>query len=119
MWVNLSQCLTPDYDLESGILDIIATLRILFPYLRVKSHQDDETKVHLIPWTAQMIVHAGALTTDYLDTYSEPSNIILFIPKSKASLTIDGETITHANLPIRKDYDKQLAAHKLVRSSWT
>ena len=32
-WANLSHCLASDYNLESGIVDIIATLGILFNYL--------------------------------------------------------------------------------------
>ena len=41
-----------------------------------------------------MNVHADALAADYLNNYSEPSKIVPFIPASKASLTINGETIT-------------------------
>ena len=94
-WANPSHCLTSDYDLESGIVEIIATLGNSFNYLHVKSHQDDATDIHLLPWTAQMNVHVNALTTDYLNNYSEPSKIVPFIPASKASLTINSEeTIT-------------------------
>ena len=93
-WVNPSHCLSSDFDLESGILDIIATLSISFKYLHIKSHQDDATEVHLLPWAAQMNVHADALATDYLDNYAEPSKLVPFIPASQASLTIHGETIT-------------------------
>ena len=40
-----------DYNLESGIVDIIATLGISIKYLHVKSHQDDATEIHLLAWT--------------------------------------------------------------------
>jgi hypothetical protein len=60
----------------------------------MKSHQDDHTAVNLLPWEAQMNVHADHLATDYLDNYAEPSKIIPFIRPSQASLTIQGETIT-------------------------
>ena len=94
---NSSHCLASDYDLERGIVDItIATLVISFKYLYVKSHQeDDATEIRLLPWAAQMNVHANTLPTDYLDNYSEPSKIVPFVPAYKASsLTINGETIT-------------------------
>ena len=94
-WVNSSQCLSLDFDLESGILAIIATLGISFKYLHVKSQQNNKrTDIHLLPWTAQMSVHAGVLATDFLDNYAEPSRIVLLIAVSQASLAINGETIT-------------------------
>jgi hypothetical protein len=83
-----------DFDLESGILDIIASLSISFKYSHVKSHQDDATEVHLPPLAAQMNVHADDLATDYLDSYAELSKPVPFIPASQASLTIHGETVT-------------------------
>ena len=71
-------------------------------YLHVKSHQDDETDVHFLPWTAQMhVLHADALATDYFVNYEEPSKIVPFIPASQDSLTIDGETITRRFTPQR------------------
>ena len=62
-WVNPSQCPSFDIDLKSGILNIIATLGLSFKYPHVRgTSQDDETYVHLlVPWTAQMNVHANAL----------------------------------------------------------
>ena len=93
-WVNPSHCLASDYDLESGILDILASLSISFHFIWVKSHQDDDTEVHLLPWTTQMNIHADSLATDYLDNYADPSKIVPFIPASQASLSIRGVTIT-------------------------
>ena len=93
-WANPSQCLASDYNPESGIVGIIATLDISFKCLHVKSHQDNDTEIHLLPWTAQMNEHANTLATDYLNNYSEPSKIVPFTPASKASLNIHGETIT-------------------------
>ena len=94
-WANPSHCLASDYDRESGIVDIIATLGISCNYLHVKSHQDDAIDIHLLPWTAQKNVHADTLATNYLDNYSEPSKLVPFIPACKASLTFKGgETIT-------------------------
>ena len=56
-------------------------------YLHVKSHQDDETDVHFLPWTAQMhVLHADALATDYLVNYAEPSKSShSFLPPKPAS----------------------------------
>jgi hypothetical protein len=93
-WVNPSHCLASDFDLESGILKLINTLSISFQYLHVKSHQDDDTEIHLLPWAAQMNVQADSLATDFLDNYAEPSKLVPFIPASQASLSIHGETIT-------------------------
>jgi hypothetical protein len=93
-WVNPSHCLSSDFDLESGILELINTLSISFQYLHVKSHQDDDTEIQLLPWAAQMNVHADSLATDFLDNYAKPSKLVPFIPPSQASLTIHGETIT-------------------------
>ena len=80
------------------LVDIITTIGISFNYLHVKSHQDDATDIHLLPWTAQMNVHVDALATDYLDNYSELSTLVPFIPASKASLTINGK-LSHDDLP--------------------
>ena len=67
--VNPSHCIASDYHLEqSGILDIIAKIGISFNYLlHVKGHQDDDTDIHLLPWTAQMNVQVETLATGYLD----------------------------------------------------
>jgi hypothetical protein len=111
-----SQCLASDFDLESGILDIIAALSISFRYLRVKSHQDDSNEVHLLPWAAQMNVHADSLATNYLDNYATPSKLVPFIPASQASLTINSKTITRQFAT--KDYDKQQTAQEYARNSW-
>jgi hypothetical protein len=87
-------CQKVDFDLESGILELINTLSISFQCLHVKSHQDDDTEIYLLPWAAQMNVHANSLATDFLDNYAEPSKVVPFIPASQASLTIHGEAIT-------------------------
>jgi hypothetical protein len=93
-WLNPSNCLASDYDLESGILYLLQTIPLTLQFIHVKSHQDDDTAVNLLPWEAQMNVKADHLATDYLENYSTPSKIIPFIPPSQASLTIQGETIT-------------------------
>jgi hypothetical protein len=93
-WVNPSQCLALDFNLKSGVLDNIVSLSISFQHLHVRSHQDDNTKVHLLPWEGQMNVHADTLATDYLDNCAEPSKIAPFIPAAQASLTINSKTIT-------------------------
>jgi hypothetical protein len=93
-WINPTNCLASDYDLESGILDILKKIPIEIICIHVKSHQDNKTEVHLLLWEAQMNVQADHLATDYLDNYAEPSKIIPFIPPSQASLTIKGQTIT-------------------------
>jgi hypothetical protein len=120
-WVNPSHCLSSDFDLESGILELINTLSISFQYLHVKSHQDDDTEIHLLPWAAQMNVHADSLATDFLDNYAEPSKLVPFIPASQASLTIHGETITRrfatrlrhaANSP-------RLCQHLMAKNDWS
>jgi hypothetical protein len=74
-WVNPSQCLALDFDLKNSILDIIVSLSVSFQCPHVKSHQDDNNEVHLLPWEAQMNVHANALATDYLDNYAAPSKM--------------------------------------------
>jgi hypothetical protein len=93
-WNNPNDCLSSDYDLESGIIELLNELPITIQSIHVKSHQDKDTVVHLLPWEAQMNVCADHLATDYLENFSEPSKIIPFIRPSKASLTIQGETIT-------------------------
>ena len=67
-WASPSHCLVSDYNLESGIVDIIATPGISFKYQHIKSHQDDATEIHLLPWTAQMNVHPDTLATDSTTT---------------------------------------------------
>ena len=82
--VNLFQCLSSDFELESGILTIIiATLGISFKYLHIKSYQDNKKDVHhRLPWTAQMNVHVNTLATNNLDNYAAPSKIVPVIPTS-------------------------------------
>jgi hypothetical protein len=93
-WVNPSQRLASDFGLKSGILNIIVSLSISFHCLHVRIHQHDDAEVHLLPWEAQMNVHADALATDSLNNCAEPSKIAPFIPASQAGLTINGKTIT-------------------------
>ena len=85
-WVNPSHCLASDYDLlESGIVDIIATIGISFNYLHVKNHQDDDTDIHLLPWTAQMnIVHVDTLATDSAATQNHQKSSLSFQPTKPA-----------------------------------
>jgi hypothetical protein len=120
-WVNPSQCLASDFDLESGILDIIATLSISFKYSHIKSHQDDATEVHLLPWAAQMNVHADSLATEYLDNYSARSATVPFIPASQASLTIDGVTITrrYAQSLRQAASSPRICKKLMARNNWT
>jgi hypothetical protein len=79
-WVNPLQCLAPDFDLESGMLDTLASLSVSFKFPWVKtSHQDDNAAVHLLPWTTQMNPCTGSLATDCLDNHACPSKIAPFI----------------------------------------
>jgi hypothetical protein len=50
--------------LESDVLDIIVSLSISFQHLRVRSHQRDNNKVHLLPQEAQMNVHTARRLCD-------------------------------------------------------
>jgi hypothetical protein len=120
-WINPSQCLASDFDLESGIPDLIKTPHVSFQCLHVKSHQDDSMEIHLLPWVAQMNVHTDSLATDFLDNCAEPAKLAPFTPASQASLTIHGETITRrcasglrqaANSP-------QICQHLMARNDWT
>jgi hypothetical protein len=92
-WINPTECLASDYDLESAIIELLDKLQLTIQFIHVKSHQDDKTDINLLPWEAQMNVHADGLATDYLDNYADPSKIVPFIRPSQASLTIQGETI--------------------------
>jgi hypothetical protein len=120
-WSNPSHCLASDFDLESGILDILSRLSIAFQFLHVKSHQDDATEVHLLPWEAQLNVQADALATDYLDNYADPSKLVPFIPASHASLIIDGETITRrfATRLRQAASSPRLCQRLMTRNAWT
>jgi hypothetical protein len=50
--------------LESDVLDIIVSISISFQHLRVRSHQGDNNKVHLLPQEAQMNVHTARRLCD-------------------------------------------------------
>jgi hypothetical protein len=76
-----------DFNLKGGALDIIFSFSVSFQRLHVKSHQDDDTKVHLLPWEAQMNLCADSLATDCIDNCAEPSKTAPFIPASQASRT--------------------------------
>jgi hypothetical protein len=93
-WLNPTACLAADFDLESGIMELINELPITIKFIHVKSHQDKDTEVQLLPWEAQMNVAADHLATDYLDSQANPSKIIPFINPVQANLTIHGETVT-------------------------
>ncbi len=93
-WDNPNHCLASEYDLESGIVDILRQLPVKFSLLHVKGHQDGDIAVEDLPWEAQMNCHADALATDFLDNWANPSKIVPFIPASKVSISIAGATIT-------------------------
>jgi hypothetical protein len=102
-------------------MDIIKKLPIEITCIHVKSHQDDDTEIQLLPWEAQMNVQADKLATDYhLDNYAEPSKIIPFIPPSQASLTIKGETITrrYANRFRLEASSPDLRKRMILRYKW-
>ncbi len=93
-WSNPSHCLASEYDVESGIVDLLHTMPVKFALHHVLGHQDEKIPVENLPWEAQMNCHADAYATDYLENWSTPSKIVPFIPASKASISIAGVTIT-------------------------
>jgi hypothetical protein len=113
--MNPSQRLASDFDLVSGILEIIVSLSVSFQNLHVRSHQDDNNKVHLLPWEAQMNVHADALATDSLNNHAE-------LPKYYHSFQhlkpFSQSTAKSLFKDMQNDSDKQLAAPKHARDSW-
>ena len=48
-WDNPNHCLSSEYDLESGIVDILHRLPVTFSYHHVKGHQDDDKVVEDLP----------------------------------------------------------------------
>jgi hypothetical protein len=88
------QCLASEYDLESGTVEILDRLLPRFALQHVKGHNDDTARVEDFPWEAQMNCHADALATDYLDNFAIISRVVPFIPASKVSIAIDGNTVT-------------------------
>ena len=46
-----------------------------------------------LPWEAQMNCHRNIYVTFCLNNWSDPSNLVLLIPATKASIAIDGVTI--------------------------
>jgi hypothetical protein len=67
-----------------------------------------------------MNVHADSLATDYLDNYADPSKLVPFIPASKASLTIDGETITrrYAQRLRQASNSPRICQRLMLRNNW-
>jgi hypothetical protein len=120
-WHNPTACLASDYDLESGIVELLNELPIKFQFIHVKCHQDKDTEIHLLPWEAQMNVQADHLATDYLDNYAEPSKIIPFIPTVQANITIKGETITRrfANRLRLTANSPDMRNRLITRNNWT
>jgi hypothetical protein len=100
---------------------MINTLPMTIEFIHVKSHQDKDTEVHLLPWNAQMNVCTDHLATDFLDNYAEASKIIPFIRPSQASLTIQGETITRrfANRLRQAASGPPLRERIIIRNHWT
>jgi hypothetical protein len=120
-WQNPNNCLASDFDLESGITELINKLPITLKFIHIKSHQDKDTAVHLLPWAAQMNVCPDHLATDYLDNFAEPSKSIPFIRPSQASLTIQGKTITRrfTNQLRQAASSPQLCNHIIICNHWT
>ena len=119
-WDNPNHCLSSEYDLESGIVDILHRLPVKFSFKHVKGHQDEDNAVDDLPWEAQMNCHADILATDYLDNWSEPSKLVPFIPASKASIAIDRITITR-NLARRLRQaasSPKLQEHIMEKNGW-
>ena len=88
-WDNPNHCLSSEYDLESGIVNVIHSLPVNFSYHHVKGHQDEDTAVEDLPWEAQMSCHADTYATDCLDNWSEPSKLVpLYLPRRLSSLLL-------------------------------
>jgi hypothetical protein len=119
-WDNPNHCLSAEYDLESGIVDVLHRLPVKFSYNHVKGHQDEEMDVEDLPWEAQMNCHADAYATDYLENWSEPSKIVPFIPASNASIAIDGVTVTsHLARRLRQAASSPaLEEHIMLKNGW-
>jgi hypothetical protein len=93
-WDNPNHCLSSEYDVKSGIVDILNRLPFKLTCLHVKGHQDDDAPVAELPWEAQMNCHADACATDYLNNWSAPSKVVPFISASQASISLAGVTLT-------------------------
>jgi hypothetical protein len=119
-WDNPNHCLASEYDLESGIIDILQRLPVTFTLEHVKGHQDEDTPVEDLPWEAQMNCHADQLATEYLTSWAEPSKLVPFIPVSRVSIAIDGVTITR-NIARRLRLaasSPALEKHLIAKNGW-
>jgi hypothetical protein len=72
-------------------------------------------EIHLLPWAAQMNVHADSLATDFLDNYAAPSKLVPFIPASRQASPSMGKP-SLAAVPL--DYAKLLTVHEFANISW-
>jgi hypothetical protein len=119
-WKNPNHCLASEYDLESGIVEILQRLPVKFSLKHVLGHQDKKIRIEDLPWEAQMNCHADAYATDYLDNWSVPSQIVPFIPASNASISIDGATITsHVARRLRLAASSpDLERHIMTKNGW-
>ena len=80
-WDNPNHC-----NLESAIIDILhRLLPVTFSYNHIKGHQDEERAVKDLSWEPQINCHAATYATDYLDSWSDPSKLVTFIPALRAS----------------------------------
>jgi hypothetical protein len=78
---------------------------VKFSLHHVLGHQDEKTAIKDLPrWETQMNSHADACATNHRDNWSKPSKIVLFMPASKASISIDFVTITRNALPDAFDW---------------
>jgi hypothetical protein len=119
-WDNPNSCLASEYDVESGIVEILTRLPVTFALEHVKGHQDIETAVEALPWEAQLNCISDALATDYLDNHSRPSKRVPFIPASKIDISIDGVTITsHLARRLRQAASSPaLEEHIMQKNGW-
>jgi hypothetical protein len=82
-------------DLEMQILDTLALLSTKVTLRHVKGHQDDTVPTAELPWPAQLNIHCDALASAELQRIPTPSPLVPFLPASKVSLTVQGNTLTH------------------------
>jgi hypothetical protein len=77
------------------ILDTLSTLDTKVKLAHVKGHQDDSLPQEELPWPAQLNIRCDTLASKELVRIQSPTPLVPFLPASKVSITVQGQSLTH------------------------
>ena len=83
-----------EIDAELPIHAAIDNLAIQPTFFHVKGHQDDNTPIEDLPWTAQLNIRCNQIASHHLELAMESLPEVPMLPASTISLSIGKQTVT-------------------------